>query len=649
MFPQRRAAGFAHFALLLAGTLAFEAFPQAAVAADWLDWLPALNPQKPETVVVVQAGYPGATAQVLMETVAAPIEQQVLGVENMSYMRSRCAADGSYMLEVTLARGADADLTQVLVQNRVALALPQLPEEVQRRGVVVKKRSPRLVMILSIHSPDNSRDVHYLSNYTTVQVLDELCRLPGVAELTGIGQSEYGMQVWLAPERMAANNLTAGDVVTAIREEAARLTAGRAGAPAAGGGQAWSATADHGRLDPARQIGNLVLKTGAAGRVVCLRDIAQIALGGISQRGHALLAGKPIVALAVYPVPAGSPQKASTAVRTKLAELRARFPAGIACEVSLDFAPPAAAVAGPADPGYLLFDLALPSDASTGRIRKTLEDCDARLHGVAGVRDVLALSENPFDTLSTQAALLVRLTPADQRRAGREEIARTIRARLAGVAGATARRRDSPGPGRSPAGGYPVNLAVYRSVAVFDGKMDKHRDVANRFAKRLRGSGKLTDVWVDPASVPCPQVRLDIDRAKTSELGVRMSDVTTAREASLGSVNAGEFREFGRTWPILVGLARGGLKQPADALKSLVRSSTGQVVPLSAVASAKEEKPTAPAVIDRLDLYPMMQITASPAPNVPPAEIRALCEPLMAEVRQELGLTDEYRVRWLEP
>src|SRR3989442_8996193 len=173
-------------------------------------------PEIAPPTVEVSAVYPGANAEVVANTVAAPVEQQVNGVEGMTYMSSQCTNDGSYSLTVTFQHGVDLNVAQVLVQNRVALAQPILPELVKRRGVTVKKKSPSVLMIVNLFSPDGSRDNLYLSNYATIQLKDELARLNGVGDITYLGQRDYSMRLWLDPEEMVARGVTASDVVTAI-------------------------------------------------------------------------------------------------------------------------------------------------------------------------------------------------------------------------------------------------------------------------------------------------------------------------------------------------------------------------------------------------------------------------------------------------
>src|SRR5512135_3834483 len=187
--------------ILLAGAVAVFVLPVAQY--------PDITPP----TVTVSASYPGANARVVADTVAAPIEQQVNGVENMMYMSSQCTNDGNYTLTVTFKPGVDLNMAQVLVQNRESLAEPILPDLVRRRGVSVKKKSPSILMIVNLYSPDGRRDNLYLSNYATIQLRDELARLPGVGDITYLGQRDYSMRVWLDPGKMAFRNLTSTDVV----------------------------------------------------------------------------------------------------------------------------------------------------------------------------------------------------------------------------------------------------------------------------------------------------------------------------------------------------------------------------------------------------------------------------------------------------
>src|SRR3982750_2884930 len=203
--------------IVLGGTIALFTLPVAQY------------PESAPPTVEVSAFYPGANAQVVADTVAAPIEQQVNGVEGMMYMSSQCTNDGTYSLTVTFHHDVDLNMAQVLVQNRVALAQPILPDLVKRRGVTVKKKSPSVLMIVNLFSPDGRRNDLYLSNYATIQLKDELSRLQGVGDITYLGQRDYSMRVWLDPEKMAVRGITAADVTNAIAEQNVQVAAGQIG------------------------------------------------------------------------------------------------------------------------------------------------------------------------------------------------------------------------------------------------------------------------------------------------------------------------------------------------------------------------------------------------------------------------------------
>src|SRR6266853_5026954 len=226
----------------------------------------AQYPEVTPPTVQVTALYPGANAQTVRDTVAAPIEAQVSGVEGMLYMSSQCTNDGAYSLTVTFRLGMDTDMAQVLVQNRVSLALPVIPLLVQNEGISVKKMSPSTLMIVNLVSPDGRYDSTFLSNYATIYVKDELGRLPGVAGITYLGQRDYSLRAWLDPDKLAALNLSAMDVVTAISQQNLQVAAGQIGQQPVPRGQQFQLTINTlGRLTDPDQFADIILKTGAGG------------------------------------------------------------------------------------------------------------------------------------------------------------------------------------------------------------------------------------------------------------------------------------------------------------------------------------------------------------------------------------------------
>jgi multidrug efflux pump len=300
----------------------------------------AQYPEITPPTVEVSAFYPGANAKVVADTVAAPIEQQVNGVENMMYMSSQCTNDGTYTLTVTFKLGVDLNMAQVLVQNRESLADPILPDLVKRRGVAVKKKSPSILMIINLFSPDKSRDNLYMSNYATIQLKDELARLPGVGDITYIGQRDYSMRIWVDPQKMAFRSLTAADVVTAITSQNAQVAAGRLGQPPVATGQVFQYTISTlGRLVDVGQFADMIVKTDDQGRIVRLKDVATIELGAREYDQNCTLDGRSSVALSVYQRPGSNALETARVVREKMDELKARFPSGLDYQIVYDTTP----------------------------------------------------------------------------------------------------------------------------------------------------------------------------------------------------------------------------------------------------------------------------------------------------------------------
>jgi multidrug efflux pump subunit AcrB len=315
--------------ITLAGWLALRSLPIAQY--------PEITPP----TVEVSAIYPGANAQVVADTVAAPVEQQVNGVEGMLYMSSQCTNDGTYALTVTFQNGVDLNMAQVLVQNRVSLALPILPDLVKRRGVTVKKKSPNVLMIVNLFSPDNKRDNLYLSNYATIQLKDELSRLNGVGDITYMGERDYSMRLWLDPEKMATRSLTASDVVRAIEEQNTQVAAGQLGQPPIAPGQVFQFTmSTMGRLTDVDQFAEMILKTDSRGRIVRLGDVtSKIELGAQAYDQSCTLNGRPSVALSIYQLPGSNALETAGRVRAKMAEMKDRFPDGVAYDIVYDTTP----------------------------------------------------------------------------------------------------------------------------------------------------------------------------------------------------------------------------------------------------------------------------------------------------------------------
>jgi multidrug efflux pump subunit AcrB len=333
----------------------------------------AQYPEVTPPTVQVTALYPGANALTVRDTVAAPIEEQVSGVEGMLSMSSQCTNDGAYALTVTFRLGMDTDMAQVLVQNRVSLALPVIPLLVQNEGITVKKMTPNTLMIVNLISPDDRYDSTFLSNYATIYLKDELGRLPGIANITYLGQRDYSLRAWLDPGKLAALGLSAMDVVDAISQQNMQVAAGQIGQQPVPKGQQFQLTINTlGRLTDPEQFGEIIFKAGQrppppqasqgstsapggqneqgtstsqggsvpeAPGIVRLRDVARVELGSRQYEQSCTLDGKPSVALSIYQLPGSNALSTARGVYAKMDELKGRFPEGLDYRIVYDTTP----------------------------------------------------------------------------------------------------------------------------------------------------------------------------------------------------------------------------------------------------------------------------------------------------------------------
>jgi multidrug efflux pump len=296
--------------------------------------------------VAVTINYPGASAEVVAQTVAAPIEQQVNGIDGMLYMSSQMGNDGSYTLTVTFDIGTDVNTALVMVQNRVALAMPQLPTQVQNQGITIRKKTPDILMIVNFYSPDHRYDDIYLSNFATIYVKDELLRVYGVSDINYLGQRDYSIRAWLNPQKLASLNMTAMDVANAIRTQNLDAPSGRIGQAPSPRRQLFQLPVDTlGRLTDAEQFEKIVVKVGpsspqrpAAG-IVYLRDVARVELGAQNYNQSCTFDGHPSVGLSIYQLPGTNALDVADRVRAKMEELKKRFPDGIDYAIAYDTTP----------------------------------------------------------------------------------------------------------------------------------------------------------------------------------------------------------------------------------------------------------------------------------------------------------------------
>jgi len=294
----------------------------------------AQYPEIAPPTIQVTATYPGASAEVVSNTVATPLEQEINGVEGMLYMLSQATSDGRLGLTITFELGTDLDEAQVLVQNRVAIAEPRLPEEVRRLGVQTQQNSPDLMMVIHLLSPDDTRDQLYISNYARSQIVDRLLRIDGVGQATVFGERAYSMRIWLDPDRIAARGLTAGDVVTALRANNVQVASGTVNQlPVADQGAFQLNVETLGRLVEPAQFENIVIRAYEDGRKVRVRDIGRVELGAQDYATNGYLDDKTALPVGVFQRPGSNALETAAEIKALMVDLAGAFPPGMAYEI----------------------------------------------------------------------------------------------------------------------------------------------------------------------------------------------------------------------------------------------------------------------------------------------------------------------------
>jgi multidrug efflux pump subunit AcrB len=579
--------------------------------------------------ITVEAKYPGANAVVVADTLAAPIEQQVNGVEGLVSMYSRSTNDGAYLLTVTFSPDTNLDIAQVLVQNRVALALPVLPDSVQRNGITVRKKAPVLLGFFLLSSPEAVFDTHYLSNYATHQINDELARVPGVADVVFLGRRESTLRIWLDPDKLASLELTMNDVTKTLAEHKVRMATRIINQAPIPGGQLTRINVTLGNCiaDP-ETLGKLVLKTGNDGHVVRLADVAGLELGSAGE-GHASLNGKPLVALGIAPLPSAKPREVRAALEEKLTTLRTRLPPGVNLTPAFDFAANLEDTGHRDTPAYLRLDLTLPDAASLERTKAVAMHAEEIVRRTGSAGDVLTVSDHPFTVSSNEALLLVSLTPAAKRPVNREKLIQELRAQLAKeIPEALVHVCDVTNAERFPLGDD-IELAL---TDLADHGLEELRKHGEILVERLSARPEFAGVHLSAGARFSPQLGIVVDAAQTKAQGVAPKDILDTLQAITGQVQASDFNRFGNSWQILIPSDR--LARPGgEELKQLkVRNSAGDMVPLGAIATFQTW--TGPVLVERYNLRRMVGLIAHPAPGVSLTEARRVCETVFAEVSQ---------------
>lgn len=309
--------------IVIAGSLAYFSLPVSQY------------PEVAPPTIVVSAMYPGASAETISKTVATPLEQEINGVENMLYMFSQSTADGAMSLTITFELGTDLDEAQVLVQNRVAIAEPRLPETVRRMGVTTRKNSPDLMLVINMFSPDSSYDLTYIGNYATLQIKDRLARIDGVGSAQLFGASEYSMRIWLYPDVIASMDLTAGEILAALRSQNVQIASGNLNQPPTGVQNAFELSVQtRGRLKEVEEFENIIVKSGANGRIVRVKDIGRVELGAASYATKGYLGKKKAIAIPVFQRPGTNAIETADEIIATMEELSKDFPPGLAYEIA---------------------------------------------------------------------------------------------------------------------------------------------------------------------------------------------------------------------------------------------------------------------------------------------------------------------------
>jgi RND family efflux transporter MFP subunit len=618
--------GPASFLLLFAAGSLITVEPSQASIDEPPSAVVAPVPNRPLPAITVEAAYPSTDANVVAETVAFPIEQEVNGLEGIRHLMSRSTA-GAYTLHITFGPGTDLTLAQVLVQERVNLALPVLPDAVKALGVTVRKRSPGPLLFVTLVSPDSRFDSVYLTNYASIQIKDELARLRGVGAVSLFGEGDFGVRIWLDPDRLAARALTAADIVRSFQD-----LPGQVGLALSAPRPSFLTIPTLGRLAEIDTIANLAVKTRADGGTVRLRDVARVELGAGASPGIVRLDGKPAVALAIFPAPQAHPSDVSSAVQDRMARLKEVFPSGIDYSIAFDLAPNADGKRASTTFQDLLAEPILPPAIAGARAEQLIARCSQTLMQSEGVRHILVLPENPFGRFRGGPCLLAMLGLKGQERDDQERLTSAVRARLRQVEGMQTRIFDVSWPS-----GYPLDLAIYGPEA------DDVKELTEKLIDRLGATKRLTDLPPVPAATKIRQISIDVSKAEAH--GVKPADIAVALQAYLGSVDIADLNRMGRAGHIKVQVETPA-REPLDGVKRLrVRNTQGQMVSLANLVTLREVKGM--ANVDRLDFRPMAAITANPAPGVSLAEARWLCETLADKVRKDLRLGSEYRLVWM--
>jgi len=567
------------------------------------------NSRSVPPAIMVEAQYPGAAPSLVSETVRAPIEQQLSDIGANSIV-TRCFGDGLCVVEVSFPRGTDAAKAQMLVQSHLALATSLLPEATQKAGLTVRKAPAGILMIVNLYSPDRRYDELYLSNYARTNIKDRLIRLAGVAEVKTIGATETAVRIHIDPDKLEARALNAVEIKQLVEQQKAGMES-----------------------DP-EKLSDLIVKTGPNGQDVRLKDVAEIEVGA-SRRERALVDGTPVVSIVISASAGASIQQLRHAIMAELAEIRSRLPEDVRLDSSFDLSAYLTVRRKPTEPEYLLLDLDLPDGASAERIYQAQARCSEIIRRIPGVAHVLALSNSPFDSITSQAALLIQLISGEKRPALPADVLSAIRSQAKEMPDAIWRVRDLSGSSRLPMAAYPINFVLQGP------SLDKLQQWSEEIRKNLRAGGKLIDVWQNRDSLPHRQADVDIDRKKSAAMGIEPSTLISTIQTYLGASRLGGFSLNGRASSVIIAVGMGKNDSLDDILRVKIRNNHGDMVPIGALAAIRMVE--GPAVLEFLNGQPTIRITADTSGKMTPAEARRYCEGLVEAIRRQMRLEPAYR------
>jgi multidrug efflux pump subunit AcrB len=583
--------------------------------------------------ITVECSYPGANAEVVRDTVAAPIEQQVNGVEGMVSMVSQCTNDGKYTLNVTFKPRSDLNIAQVLVQNRTSLALPTVPQAVQQIGIAIKKKSAVPTLIVTLFSPDNRYAALYLSNFAKIQVQPELARVEGLGEVVVLGMRNYSASVWLDPAKLAQLNVTVQEVAEAIKAQniPAKDEIGKSPKK-----KVELEKKDLGRLTDLEDLGQIIVKAKLADKgPVRLKDLGEVKLG-VDGDSSLTLDGKSASGIACYTLSGAGPGRVSAATLKKMTELAKHFPDGLDWKLAFDFTLNFLDPGKSSTPEYFQLDIELPNSASTERTQEVLAKCEKIVKANPDVERILGLTGSPLVYGSNRAKMLIQLAPAEKRKSKREDLVAALRKQFQKEsADASIHLFDQSGPGRFPLS-YPIEFGICDRAEL--GQKELIR-IGEELVERLRKNPKFAEVALCPGAKPVGSIQIDVDRAKAKALGVSLDDIFNTIALYDRGIAVADFNKFGRSFAIRIKDDNRGADFK-DRLKLKVRNNADQLVSLSTIVTVREEMTT--PVLERFNLYPMVRVVGDTAAGVSLAEARQVCEKAASDV-----LPKGMELRWL--